>query len=288
MIEKYLEYLKGNGKSPLTIKNYKGDIKQFFKIIKKPMAEISVNDIELYKQYLSERLDQNSIARKLFALKRFFDYLTSQNVISKNPLGTTKIPRTKRKIPKRIDDRLIQKLFLKLSQSPDTFENRLLGAIISLLDTGARKSEIINLKLKDVDIEQGLFKTVLKGGDEAITAFASDHMFFIKRWYELRINLNTEIEEFLVYSKDKDIEWYTVLNDYYLYDVLLYPFMEKVIGTKINPHAFRHNVGFAMKERGAHLIDIQEQLHHKSPTTTAIYVEALDAKKRMQKFHPRG
>jgi site-specific recombinase XerD len=266
-------------KSKLTVRGYKSDIKQFRKIIPKAFEAISVHDIDDYVLWLSQTYpEKNTRIRKLRAVKSMFDFMVSRDYLTEDLFRKISIGTPRAKVSKRVDDGLIDKLFDGIEFAPKTEKNLLIGALLGLLDSGARKKEILGLRKKDVDLQNAEFHVTLKGGRKASYPIPNENLGFIRDFMEYR---NGKSGEFVFMYKGK------LLVDRIMYN-LLYSFQKKTIGQIIKPHAFRHHLIDILDENGASVKEIQEAGNWLSPQTALRYISKKQSKKTIQKYHPRG
>jgi site-specific recombinase XerD len=239
-----------------TLRGYKSDIKQFLKMITIEVSDITEKEIEQYQRWLLEKYpERNTRVRKLRAVKSLFDFLFTRDFIVSDPF-------------KRI----------KIGAVSLREQNLLVGALFAFLDAGARKKEIMELRVKDVDLFNEEFHVTLKGGRRASYPIPSGNIFFIRDWLKYR---NASSDKLVFYYKGKPLREPIMYN-------LLYNFQERTIGTIIKPHAFRHHLIDILDEAGASVKEIQSAGNWLSPLTALRYVSRKQNKKTIKKYHPRG
>jgi integrase/recombinase XerD len=262
-----------------TLRGYKSDIKQFLKMITIEVSDITEKEIEQYQRWLLEKYpERNTRVRKLRAVKSLFDFLFTRDFIVSDPFKRIKIGAVSLRDNERIDDALISQLFECVTISPRTEQNLLVGALFAFLDAGARKKEIMELRVKDVDLFNEEFHVTLKGGRRASYPIPSGNIFFIRDWLKYR---NASSDKLVFYYKGKPLREPIMYN-------LLYNFQERTIGTIIKPHAFRHHLIDILDEAGASVKEIQSAGNWLSPLTALRYVSRKQNKKTIKKYHPRG
>lgn len=303
LFDDYLLSLKVNNYSPETIYNYERDLKVFEDFLfdnEISFKKLSKHDILNYKALLTSsdrktalaekskmRLNAYSINRMLSVLRAYLRYLIDMDYPCPLPPDVIKMVKTIRKNAQvaELDE------FVKLLQFPSTYEkDRLVGlrnrAMLEVLfSTGMRISELINLKIKQVDKEGRIF-VLGKGKKERfvyLTPRAKTHLeaYFLTRGDESPFafipyrGLNTG-------TKDRKISTNYLQNTIKKYRELL------DINLPISAHSLRHGFATYLAESGANPAAIQVLLGHESLETTTRYVHASDqyARKSHHDFHP--
>jgi len=275
MLEGFNDYLHDKFTSENTIKSRMSDVRQFLKQHNKISPEV-------VKSFLREQrengLDNLTVYRRLASLKHYAKYM-------KVNLGEIDIPSPKKKLPKNVmranKIRQLHEEIIKITPD-DGFDQMTLKAFFVLLNQTPRISEILNLKVEDIDFDNEEYKIVGKGNKEAVKPVLVDMNVLIE-YKNLREEAGVDCDYFLTrrynggWSRLKNREAYK----------LLYDFTEKVIGIKINPHAFRHSVATSLLENGVDIRVIQELLGHESIATTQIYTKvSTSALKKLASSHP--
>ena len=286
-IDEFLNYLQVIRKhSKNTIINYQNDLLEFKRIIKKDLLLVEKDDINEYLNYLySIQMKKTTISRKLSSLRTFYDYLLKKEIIDINYFHQFKNPRKDNSLPKFVCDDDIDKMF----NIPDTrrpLGQRNLLIIRMLYATGIRVSELVNIKIKDIKIEDRTIKILGKGNKERIVVFGintyNDLLNYLKDGY---IKLNIKNSEYLFLNKDGN-----KLSDRYVRKIIDDIIVKASIDMHISPHMLRHTFATQMLNNGADLVSVKELLGHESLNTTSIYTHVTDEKIRQvyDKTHPRA
>ena len=285
-ITDYIGYLKNIKKySPNTLKAYKQDITQFFMYMETEHLSIGRESIRDYisKIFIQSR-NKATVARKIYALKSFYGYVKKFGGIDKNPFDGISTPKTDKRIPEILT---ISEINTFLDRLPDgNFIEKRNKAIFELLyAAGLRISELVNVKMTDIDFNKGLLRVMGKGKKERIVPFNEIAG-------ESLINLNQE-------SKRK----FKIVSDYIFVNNrgtrITIRSVERILKTSfrqvmnsdrpVYPHLFRHSFATHLLQRGANLRIIQELLGHSNLATTEKYttLDFSDLLKVYRQYHPR-
>lgn len=285
----YLNYLIIDKKYSINTKNrYKQVLNDFHNYIgKKNVITVNEDDISNYIANLNiNNLNANSINNVITILRNFFKYLIRENVIDKNPLEYIHNLKITKLLPKYLSIGEI-KLLLEINiESNIDFRNKTM--IELLYATGIRVSELINLKLNDIDIYMAILKTMGKGSKERIVPIGEIALYYIKEYinkYRPLLLKNISSEYLFINNKTK-----TKITREQFYRIINKVAKKQGIIKKISPHTLRHSFATHLLDRGADLRIIQELLGHSSITTTQIYTHTSKEmlKKSYKNFHPHG
>lgn len=288
-IDSFLIYLKVTKyKSDNTIKAYAVDLTQFIEYFKQnKISEPIVKNIDYthIREFLAHLNDKNlskrTIARKLSSIRSFFKYLEAEEIINENITSLISSPKLPKKLP----------LFLY----PDEIEillsiplKNILGirdkAIIELLyATGMRVSELVSLKVRDIDMGKNTIIVFGKGSRERVVFFGKkaaesiDDYLRNSRPYLLKDN-SGHSTEFLFLNKNG-----TVISDRSVRRMMDKYVKKASLNHNISPHTLRHTFATHMLNNGADLKTVQELLGHVSLSTTQIYTHVT--KERLKKVY---
>ena len=196
----FLRYLLiDKGYSNNTIESYKRDLEKFLEFNKdKNINNINNEDLKEYIKYLKEEnLNEKSIARNISSLKSFYKFLVISKYINNNPSDTLFLPKVKKSLPSTLtEDEVIKLLDIKLT---DNFSYRNKAMLELMYATGLRVSELINLKLQDIDLSLDIIRTFGKGSKERIIPIGDYAKEYLEKYiYEYRgTMLKKEQSEYL-------------------------------------------------------------------------------------------
>jgi integrase/recombinase XerD len=211
-------------------------------------------------------------------------------LISNNPLKFLKLPKSPRNIPKTINDHDIN-ILLNRENTLSIREKTLIELIYA---TGIRASELINLKISDIQFNQNTIRVTGKGSKERIIPIHEEALELIKLYWDIEIeshnkiikkSQNLYIREFLFVNKKS--ERLTRQGLWYILKVI-----SKKLGIdpkSLSPHILRHTFATHLLFNGVPLRHLQEMLGHSSISTTQIYTHLSDSfiKDEYNKFSPR-
>jgi len=262
----YIELEKEYSKN--TVSSYKNDLddfKEFLTKIDEDPIEIDKKDIFNYLVFLSKKkLKPASLRRKISALRSFYKFLIREELIENDPTIDLTLPKKDKVLPDVISVEEIEKLVNIIPEKG--FKGKRDRALIELLySSGLRVSEIINLKINEIDLKNGYLKCFGKGSKERIVPFGSFAKDLLIEYIEERDKNNINSDLLFVTKKGKKIvrqEINNILNRYA---------KKSKLKKKIHPHMLRHSFATHLLERGADLRSVQELLGHVDISTTQIY-----------------
>lgn len=271
IVAQYLEYLElEKGLSQNTIDAYRRDLSEFSKNVESVDA-INRMTINGYIRTLRERkLAATSIIRKIASLRGFFKWAFATGIINKNPASTLEQPKIPQRLPKIISIKEIDEIL------HDGLTLMELTIIELLYSCGLRVSELVNLKIGDVDLSSKYVRCFGKGSKERIVPMGEKAKNIIKEYMPARellvkkFNLNTKrlfIMETGRFITRQDV--YTLIHA-----------RGKLIHKNISPHTLRHSFATHLLENGADLRVVQELLGHSDVSTTQLYTHI--SKKRLK------
>jgi integrase/recombinase XerC len=285
---KFIKYLSSEKRfSEHTIKSYTTDLKQFtsfllseFQIIDE-INEISFQIIRTWIASLLEKgINPRSVNRKISTLKTYFKFLIREGVLIENPITKVVAPKSKKRLPVFIEEDQIASLLNEVQ-----FEKGFVGQrnklIIELFYvTGIRLSELINIKISDVDLNKQSIKVLGKRNKERIIPLSSNVVN----------DLNIFIE-----NNQKNKYLFTNLEGEKVYNKLVYRLVNKYIAkissvNKKSPHILRHTFATHMLNNGADINAIKELLGHANLSATQVYTHnTIEKLKTVYKqAHPRA
>ncbi len=274
--EAFLTYLqKEKHYSPNTIAAYGEDLEQFeefLNLFDLDITKVKREEIRMFISYLSRKdFEKNSVSRKISALRSFFKFLKKRKYIEKNPAAMVSLPKKTKVLPSFMTEEEIKEMFSALPQPTDlkTARNRALFELFYA--TGLRVSELTNLKMKDLDIQNQIVRVLGKGGKERIVPFGTPAKNALKTYLKYRREFLTEkknLGEEYVFINAIDGRHLTERGVKFIVNSVL----NKLSGMKkLSAHSLRHTFATHLLNKGADLRAIQELLGHSSLSTTQKY-----------------
>lgn len=294
-MQKYLNmyelYLKNERKSSAnTIQSYKGDISQFIEYLETigvtDITSVTQANIEAYISHLRSIQRSNStITRNIASLKSFFKYFTSINVIETNPALTLERVAVEKKLPQVLTSKEVE-LLLDQPKCVDLKGYRDKAMLELLYATGIRVSELIDLNMRDVNLELGFIKCSSGMKERVVPIYKmavkslSDYMETARPLMCPDANQKALFVNFSGQRLTRQGFW-KIIKQY-----------AKQIGieNKVTPHTLRHSFAVHLIENGADLHSIKEMLGHSDISSTQVYAQITKNKltEVYQKFHPRA
>ena len=269
-IKLFLSGKKLEGLSPITLKGYTLELRVFAERVQKAAAEITTADIRIY---LSEcdHLKTASLAKRLSVLKSMFGWLTSEEIIPRDPTRRIKPPKKEQRSPKALT---IEELEM-IREACITPRERALVEV--LYATGGRLSEIQKMSREDIDYQAMSVLVVGKGNKERPVYLSFKAMYHLKKYLAQRLDRDPA----LFVSQRKP---YKRLSDRGIQREVKIIADRSEVKKNVHPHIFRHTFATLMLNNGADLVAVQGLLGHVDPATTQIYATMTD-EKRKQSHH---
>jgi len=267
-LKKYLEYLKySKNYSDNTILNYKDDIDEYLSFLEREylsLYDIKYSDIRFLLDYYNElHLKSISIRRKISSIKGFYKYLGRINKVNDNPFSYVTLPKKEKKLPQFLHYNEMIEIFDSIDITNFLgLRNRLIMEL--LYASGIRVSELVNIKLNDIDLNNKSISVIGKGRKMRIVFFND----ICKKYLDMYLNESKNIR------KDD----YLIINHYgnkittrgirLIMDNII---RETSIKKNVHPHTLRHTFATHLLNNGCDLLTVQELLGHSSISTTGIY-----------------
>ena len=292
LIISFLEYLTVEcGLSDNTIAAYRADLLKFLRhLVERHVARLDLMTHDRVVGFLIDLKERgahvNSIARNLVAIKMFFRFLWTEGHADRDITSVLQSPKLWRYLPEVLGEQEVDQLL----SAPDT--DTLLGtrdrAILEMLyATGARVSEVANVRLEGLNLEMGFVRCYGKGRKERLAPLGEPAVAALTEYIE-------NVRPVLLHDRESPYVFVTGRSTRMARESiwrLVKKYSKKAgIAKNISPHTLRHSFATHMLEHGADLRVVQELLGHASIVTTEIYthVDRSRLKRIHHKFHPRG
>lgn len=291
-LDKFIGHLiveKGSAKN--TVESYQRDIRKLIEFLKPRQVNLlkaSIENVNTFIAYLrdNEKLEPSSIARLVAAIRGFYKFLEDEDIIGHSPFNILHAPKLTKHLPDVLAPEEVASVIDRINKD-DPVSLRDKAMLELLYAAGLRISELLNLKLSNIFLEDEFIRVFGKGNKERMVPIGSYSkravsMYITKARPILKKNKDTE---FLFLNKQGSklsrMGGWKIITKYV-----------KLAGIKkrVTPHTFRHSFATALLEGGADLRTVQELLGHSSITTTEIYthIDRERLKEAVRSYHPRG
>ena len=283
LVDDFITYLRvERGLAENTIQAYSRDLVRFIQYLERLSlnpVRISRNGLRDYLGSLADDLSKRSLARNISALKTFFRFLVSEGRMKENPARLLETPRIQQKLPDILSPDEVEQL---LSQPNITtpLGQRDRAMLELLYATGLRVSELVALRLLDVNLEAGYVKALGKGAKERLVPFGEKALQAVEYYLShgrLCLLKNGHPPQLFLNFRGKPLTrqgfWKIIKNHGRMAG----------IQKNIKPHGLRHSFASHLLGAGADLRSVQVMLGHADITTTQIYTHVT--RERLKALH---
>ncbi|HPT31346.1 MAG TPA: site-specific tyrosine recombinase XerD, partial [Prolixibacteraceae bacterium] len=276
-----------------SVSAYVNDINKLIHFLDLEYSKVSPEKVKLshlkgFVEWLNKKgVSPRTQARTISGIKSFFKYLLIEEKIQNDPTSLLESPKIGRKLPDILSIEEIDLLIDSVDISrPEGQRNR--AMLETLYSCGLRVSELVNLKLTNLNFDQGFIRVEGKGDKERlvpVSSSASEEITKYMEGYRKGLNISKDcVNTLFLNRRGKKLSRVMVFT-------IIKGLAEKVgMDKRISPHTFRHSFATHLINGGADLRAVQEMLGHESILTTEIYTH-LDKeylKSTIQQFHPRS
>lgn len=293
VVLKFLDYIKFEKRySVHTFRAYADDLKDFYEFLSAQFDVSLPKDItpSMIRSWMASlslvKIQPRSINRKISSLKSFFKFCLVQGLIDVNPTKTIQVLKTKKRLPSYIEQGQMD-ILLNSVEFPDSFEGRTDYLSISLLyQTGIRVSELVNLKISQIDHSAKQLKVLGKGNKERIIPMNAEMLDLVVAYMMERKSLISENGTLNLLVNSKGLP----TNARKVYDVVKKYLTLVTTSDKKSPHVLRHSFATHLTGNGAELNAVKELLGHSSLAATQVYTHNSIERLRdiHKKSHPKG
>ena len=281
------DYLKNKYRSSENTRlSYLRDVRQFLEYIQKPLAEVDRDSLsDFVEAQKACGRSSATVARNVSSLKNFFAFCVEMGYITENPVSEITVARTAPAAPQVLTFEEVE-LLLEQPQCVDLKGYRDKAMLELLYATGIRVTELITLKVSDLNMQMGYIvcrdsnkERIIPFGREAKTAL-------IKYLDKTRATMLENSEDDLLFSNCSGQS----MSRQGFWKLIKYYAKKADIQSDITPHTLRHSFAAHLVENGADLRSVQEMLGHSDISTTQIYANMNHNHIRevYAKAHPRG
>lgn len=289
LILKYCDYLEYEKRySVNTVSGYLKDIEEFRDFLMREELDpflVEYDDIRCFSNSLENRnLSAASLARLFSSLRSFYKYLAKNEYIDANPFMLVRSPKREKRLPKFLYSNELEELF----KVPD------LDTVIGIRDrlilellyaTGVRVSELISIKVKDIDRNSKTIRVIGKGNKERVVFFGDYAYEILELYLSRRYELLRGSNDYLFLNGHGNM--LTTNGVRYVLNGII---QKSSLHTSISPHMLRHSFATHLLNEGCDILSVQELLGHESIKATQIYTHVTNdhLKEVYFKAHPRN
>ena len=286
-IQLFIDYLKIIKKDSFhTLESYEHDVMEYSRVVG-DILKIDESDVSKYLEYLYQKgYHRNTISRKLSAVRSMYRYFMKEHKISVNYFKDISNPKREASLPKYVQSDDLEKMFqVSDLNTPLGQRNRLI--LEMLYATGVRVSELVSIKLSDINFYDNSIKILGKGSKERIVLFGCFCEDILKLYIEdgrKKLLIHGESDYLFINKNGGKLSDRAVRN--VIHDIIF----KCSLDYSVSPHTLRHTFATDMLNNGADLVSVKDLLGHSSLNTTSIYTHVSNAQiKKVYDFaHPRA
>ena len=279
--------------SPKTVESYERDIEKFYRFLLE--EDIKADDVDqiVIRNFLTKELmngvSKRSCKRRLCALKRFYSYLQKTGQVDVNPFNFVNPPKLEKKYPHILYSNQVEELLAENRKRDDVLASRDQAILELLYYSGVRASELVNIKLSDINTRNRMVRILGKGNKERLVPFTDECAqtidTYIKKCRPELAKHNEQISIYLFLNNRGE-----QLTSRGLEFILKNVEEKTGLNLGLHPHLLRHTFATHLLENGADLRVIQELLGHESINATQVYTHVTEEgmKKEYLNAHPRA
>ncbi len=291
MVKAYMRYLKlERNLSPNTIEAYRNDLRWLLAYVNfhgLKVEEVKLEDMDNFSASLhDQRITPRSQARILSGVRSFFKFLLLDGFIDADPTELLVSPHVRNALPDVLSTAEVDRLEASIDLSK--WEGQRNRAIIEVLfSCGLRVSELVNLKLSNLYVEEKFVRVTGKGDKERLVPISSRALDELNAWF-------TDRNAMRIKPGEEDYVFLNRRGAHLTRTMILIMIKRQAVAagiTKtISPHTLRHSFATALLEGGADLIAIQAMMGHEDIATTEIYthIDTSSLREEITKHHPRN
>lgn len=267
IIIKFKEYIISKNYSSFTLISYINDLYYFYKYINKNLISATEEDIRKYIIYLNKsKKSSNTISRTISTFKTFYKFLLQNNLIKENPVRRISFPKKAKRLPKFLYYNEMLEIINETKNNSYSVRDRLI--IEMLYATGVRISELINIKLTDIDFNERKIVVMGKGSKERVVYYGEHASLALKEYLNV---FNRKDNKYLFLNARG--EKLTTSGVRYIINNIM---KRLSIKTHVTPHVLRHTFATDMLNNGCDIIIVQELLGHSSLSSTEVYTHVTN------------
>lgn len=274
-----------------TIKSYLSDLQKFKAFFHErggcgeaSPAALSADDLSSFIEAEQSRgISKRSQARVVSALRTFYRFLELEGYIKENPIDKIGTPKISKNIPEVLTFDEIDRIISSVDLS-DPLGHRNKAILETLYSCGLRVSELVNLKISDLFLDESFIRVTGKGDKQRLVPVGEPAKEAILHYLGQSRRLYSEEDTLFLNRRGKGLTRVMVFH------IVKAHAAKAGISKEISPHTFRHSFASHMVENGADLRSVQQMLGHESILTTEIYthIDTQKWEREILRHHPRG
>ena len=292
LIEQFLDAIwMERGLSENTLAAYRNDLNGYARwLAAQPQSDLMTAGRDEVQTYLAQRVaakaSPRSTARLLSTLRRFYAWLRRENRINEDPTALIEAPKLGRPLPKTLTESEVEAL-LAAPDTQTTLGLRDRTMLEVLYASGLRVSELVSLKLMQLNLQQGVIRVTGKGNKERLVPLGDEAVNWLQRYLQ-------ESRGDLLHGQSCDALFVTQRREAMTRQAFWYMIKRHAknahIDKALSPHTLRHAFATHLLNHGADLRVVQMLLGHSDLSTTQIYTHVARARLKdlHAQHHPRG
>lgn len=292
IIRRYIQYLRlERSYSKNTLDAYCKDLQKLFNYYSDngiDFRTVTLNDFDRFAGSLRDKgIAPRSLARILSGVRSFYRFLVLEREIEQDPTELLESPKIGRRLPQVLTVKEIDDILNSIDQSkPEGVRDHCIIEV--LYSCGLRISELTNLQISNLFLDEGFIRILGKGNKERLVPISPKAIKELRIWLDMRkhIDIQREYEDHVFVSRTRGKA---------LSRISLFVFIQRYaaqagITKEISPHTFRHSFATHLLQGGANLRAIQDMLGHESLSTTEIYMhmDTTHLREQILSCHPRN
>lgn len=261
VLNEFLLNLKLSNKSEATVRKYKSILQMFLKAIEKSVPDLTSNDVYEWLKEYSIGKKEKSIDLVLATLSKFFQFCIEEDYLDQMVFKK----RWRPKIPKSLPKYLTEQEYAKVKRVAESLPLRDRAIVLFLFSTGCRRSELIGLKIADLDMQKRTVKVVGKGKKIRLVHISVECAIVIQDYLRTRKYISTDP---LFLNR-----WGEPLGKTGIYKMIRKLGEKAELPYTLHPHCCRHTFATNMLAKGADIKFIAEEMGHNDVNTTLVYAK---------------
>lgn len=289
-IKAFAAYLQNEKKTAKnTLLSYERDLRKmadyFEQQGKENLRDLTAEDMSGYMEHMKEEGKKAStLSRSVASIKSFYQFMIQRGTVTEDLSAVLKAPRVEKKLPSVLALEDVDVLLAQPSGNTDK-EVRDKAMLELLYATGIRVSELLSLKLENVNLKKGYITIQASGGRERIVPFTKEAKEALQKYL-------SQVRERLLEAEGSDILFVNMsgkaMSRQGFWKIIKYYTKRAGIEADITPNTLRHTFAAHLVKNGANLHAVQEMMGHSDFSSTQKYTKIESVRKEYEKAHPRG